>query len=154
MMYRPPRDTSLALILNFWPISAPMSNSILLSVNGSITQRYHPERPARCPGTWGAVVLVPAAPWRHPEGAFAVRLLARPAWRRPDHTKVVTMAAIRMTGGEALAAQLSREGVSTVFGVPGIQLEPTARSGPALGTVRAAAHSRSRLLWAWKRLWF
>jgi acetolactate synthase I/II/III large subunit len=33
------------------------------------------------------------------------------------------MAAIRMTGGEALAAQLAREGVSTVFGVPGIQLD-------------------------------
>jgi acetolactate synthase-1/2/3 large subunit len=28
-----------------------------------------------------------------------------------------------MTGGEALAAQLAREGVSTVFGVPGIQLD-------------------------------
>jgi hypothetical protein len=55
MMYRPPRDTSLALILNFWPISALMSNSILLSVNRSITQRYHPERAARCQGTWGAV---------------------------------------------------------------------------------------------------
>src|SRR5882757_2549100 len=33
------------------------------------------------------------------------------------------MAAIRMTGGEALAAQLAREGVGTVFGVPGIQLD-------------------------------
>lgn len=33
------------------------------------------------------------------------------------------MAAARMTGGEALAAQLAREGVSTVFGVPGIQLD-------------------------------
>jgi acetolactate synthase-1/2/3 large subunit len=33
------------------------------------------------------------------------------------------MAATRMTGGEALAAQLAREGVSTVFGVPGIQLD-------------------------------
>lgn len=33
------------------------------------------------------------------------------------------MTATRMTGGEALAAQLAREGVSTVFGVPGIQLD-------------------------------
>jgi acetolactate synthase I/II/III large subunit len=33
------------------------------------------------------------------------------------------MTAIRMTGGEALAAQLAREGASTVFGVPGIQLD-------------------------------
>jgi acetolactate synthase-1/2/3 large subunit len=33
------------------------------------------------------------------------------------------MATTRMTGGEALATQLAREGVSTVFGVPGIQLD-------------------------------
>ena len=30
---------------------------------------------------------------------------------------------MEMTGGEALAAQLAREGVSTVFGVPGVQLD-------------------------------
>jgi acetolactate synthase-1/2/3 large subunit len=30
---------------------------------------------------------------------------------------------MKMTGGEALAAQLAREGVRTVFGVPGIQLD-------------------------------
>src|SRR5438105_3343213 len=30
---------------------------------------------------------------------------------------------VRMTGGEALAQQLVREGVSQVFGVPGVQLD-------------------------------
>lgn len=77
MMYRPPRDTSLALILNFWPILALMSNSILLSVNRSITQRYHPERAARCQGTWGAVVAAPACGC---QPASAIRLtLSTPA---------------------------------------------------------------------------
>jgi hypothetical protein len=32
MMYRSPRDTNPARILNFWPISAPMSSLVLLSV--------------------------------------------------------------------------------------------------------------------------
>lgn len=33
------------------------------------------------------------------------------------------MSTLRVTGGEALAAQLAHEGVNTVFGVPGIQLD-------------------------------
>ncbi|MBO0875261.1 MAG: acetolactate synthase large subunit, partial [Pseudonocardia sp.] len=30
---------------------------------------------------------------------------------------------MQMTGGEALARQLVREGVSSIFGVPGVQLD-------------------------------
>src|SRR3981081_4481566 len=50
--------------------------------------------------------------------------MSPPDWRRPLTMRCMQVAKpIRMTGGEALAQQLVREGVSQVFGVPGVQLD-------------------------------